>query len=277
VTVYGAQRSATHAPSGTALMIYPEIESTVCAISEQGKLSFTRSLNGADPAQLQRDLPQLALTAELQGVDTNFSSVLLDESLYALREPLESVFAARADLVAVEAPPAAVRLNLLPEAWKQRSRQLVRQREWRKRLLWAGAAYAAILLLAIIFLTVMRLRVRQIDRAVSRDAPKVDFIKKTEATWKELAPAIDPHYYPIEVLLHIFESLPSADVHVTQFSQSARQISIDGEANSAALVYQFAEKVKKNGGLQTFQFDLANPPRILPNEHAQFRLEGKPK
>jgi hypothetical protein len=75
----------------------------------------------------------------------------------------------------------------------------------------------------------------------------------------------------------LFESLPNADVRITQFNQSARQISLDGEANSAALVYQFAEKVKKNPGLQAFQFDLATPPRLLPNEHAQFRLEGKQK
>jgi type II secretory pathway component PulL len=277
VTVYGAQRSATHAPSGTALLIYPETDATVCAISEEGKLSFTRSLNGADASQLQRDLPQLALSAELQGIDTNFSSVLLDESLYEWRDTLNGVFATRADLVAVEAPPASVKLNLLPESWKQRRQQLVRAREWRKRLILAGAAYAAVLLLFIAYLFVLRFRVSHLDHRISRDAPQVEFIKRTEAAWKELAPAIDPPYYPIEVLLHLFESLPNADVRITQFNQSARQISLDGEANSAALVYQFAEKVKKNPGLQAFQFDLATPPRLLPNEHAQFRLEGKQK
>ena len=102
------------------------------------------------------------------------------------------------------------------------------------------------------------------------------FIKKTEAKWKALSPAIDPHYYPIEVLQHLFESLPSADVQITQFNQSARQISADGEAKSTAQAYEFADKVKKNPALQTFQFDMA-APRILPNEHAQFRLEGKPR
>ena len=118
---------------------------------------------------------------------------------------------------------------------------------------------------------------RSLEKRIAHDAPQVDFIKKTEAEWKELAPAMDPRYYPIEVLLHLFESLPSADVRITQFNQSARQISVDGEANSVALVYQFADKVKKNPGLQAFTFDLPQPPRILPNEHAQYRLEGKQK
>jgi hypothetical protein len=77
-------------------------------------------------------------------------------------------------------------------------------------------------------------------------------------------------------LQHLFESLPSADVRITSYNQSARQISVDGEANTAALAYDFIEKIKKNPELRTFKFDMA-APRILPNNHAQFRLEGKPK
>ena len=69
---------------------------------------------------------------------------------------------------------------------------------------------------------------------------------------------------------------PSPEVHITAFNQSARQISVDGEANNASLAYQFADKVKKNPDLRMFQFEMA-APRILPNDHAQFRLEGKPR
>ncbi|MEY2530756.1 MAG: hypothetical protein QOI96_841, partial [Verrucomicrobiota bacterium] len=68
----------------------------------------------------------------------------------------------------------------------------------------------------------------------------------------------------------------SADVRITAYNQSARQISVDGEANTAALAFQFAEKIKKHPALQNFRFDMA-APRILANNHAQFRLEGKPR
>jgi hypothetical protein len=51
---------------------------------------------------------------------------------------------------------------------------------------------------------------------------------------------------------------------------------VDGEANTAALAYDFIEKIKKNPDLRTCQFNMA-APRILPNNHAQFRVEGKPK
>jgi len=91
-----------------------------------------------------------------------------------------------------------------------------------------------------------------------------------------LAPAIDARYYPVEILLHLFESLPSKDVRITAYNQSARQISVEGEANTAALAYKFIENVKKDSALQIFQFNMA-APRILPNDHAQFRLEGRPR
>lgn len=276
VTVYACERAATHAPTGTALLIYPENEALVCAIAEEGKLSFTGTLEAAEPWQLQRDLPQLALSAELQGINTASPEILLDESLFALRDTVEGIFAANPELIAVEVPPADTRLNLLPASWRQQRAQLVRQKEWRKRLLIAGGAYAGLLLLFGLYLLVLRYEIRRLDRRIKNDAPRTEFVKQTEARWKALSPAIDPHYYPIEVILHLFESLPSADVRITTFNQSARQISVEGEANSAALAYQFADAVKKNPGLRTFQFELG-APRILPNDHAQFRLEGKPK
>lgn len=276
VTVYAAQRAATHAAAGRAFLIYPEDSGLVCAISEQGKIGFTRSLNGADATQLQRDLPQLALSAQLQGIDTSSPNVFLDESLFEMRDALQGISTERAGLIAVEAPPATTKLNLLPESWRLQRRDLVRLGEWKKRLILAGAIYVGVLLLFAAYVLVLRLQLGRLTSRIARDAPKTEFIQKTETKWKALLPAIDPHYYPIEVLQHLFESLPSADVQITQFNQSARQVSVDGEAKSAALAYEFADKVKKNPGLQTFHFDMA-APRILPNEHAQFRLEGKPR
>jgi hypothetical protein len=276
VTVYAAQRAASHAATGRALIIYREGEKLVSAITENGKLSLTRTLDATEPEELQRDLPQLALSAELQGIDTAFPTVLLDESCLPLRDTIERVFAQRPNLMAVEMPPTRVKLDLAPETWRKQRGALVRQKEWRRRLLWAGAAYAAAFLLFAIYVVAIRFQVGHLQKVIRRDAPNVDFIRRTEADWKALSPAIDPHYYPIEVLLHLFESLPNPQVRITVYDQSARNISVQGEAPSAAFAYQFAEKVKKHPDLQAFAFNLGTP-RILPNDHAQFRLEGKTK
>jgi hypothetical protein len=276
VTVYAAQRAMTHAPEGRALLIYPEGETLVSAVTENGKVSLTRTLEGVEPAHLQMELPQLTLSAELQGITASFPNVLLDETCYELRDTVQGILNGQTEIVGVEAPPAPVKLNLLPESWKQQRLQIVRRGEWRKRLIQAGAAYGGLLLVFLAYLGYERFQIARLDRLIARDEPQTEFVRTTQSTWKALAPAIDSRYYPVEILLHLYQSLPSPDVRITAYNQSARQISIDGEASSAALAYQFADKIKRNPGLQIFHFDMA-APRILPNDHAQFRLEGKPR
>jgi hypothetical protein len=274
VTVYAAQRASTHAPQGNAVFIYPEGKSLVYAMTENGKLSLARAFANGNGEQLQIELPQLRLSAELQGINVSAPSVLLDETCYQLRDTVQGILASPAEIVGIELPPAAIKLNLLPESWRRRRAQLTKQAEWRKRLVWAGGAYAALLFLLLAYLGFMRFTIGRLDRRVTTDAPKTEFVRATERNWKALAPAIDSRYYPVEILLHLFESLPSKDVRITVYNQSARQISVEGEANTAALAYKFIEKVKKNSALQIFQFNMA-APRILPNDHAQFRLEGR--
>jgi hypothetical protein len=276
VTVYAAQRASTYAPKGNALLIYPEGETLVYAMTENGKLSLARVFENGNGEQLQLELPQLRMSAELQGINVSFPNVLLDESCYQMRETVEGILAGPTEIVGVELPPASVKLNLLPESWRRRRSQSIRQAEWRKRLAWIGGAYVALVFLLLAYLGLLRFQIGRLDGRIAHDAPGTQFVRATEANWKALAPAIDARYYPVEILLHLFESLPSPEVRITAYNQSARQVSIDGEANTAALAYQFIEKIKKNPDLRAFQFDMA-APRILPNDHAQFRLEGKPR
>ena len=276
VTVYASQRASTHAPEGRALLIYPEGEQLVSAVTENGKVSLARTLDGIAPEQLQSELPQLTLSAELQGIPGVFPNVFLDETCYELRDTVQYILASRPELVGVETPPASVKLNLLPQSWRDRRAQLARRGEWKKRLVWAGGIYAALFVLTLLYLGINRFQAGRLNRAIAQDAPKIEFVRSAESNWKSLAPAIDASYYPVEILLHLYESLPSKDVRITTYNQSARQVSVDGEANTAALAYQFADKVKKNPKLQIFQFSM-NDPRILPNGHAQFRLEGRPR
>lgn len=276
VTVYAAQRASTYAPEGNALLIYPEGETLVSAVTENGKVSLTRTLESVKQEQLQLELPQLRLSAELQGINASFPNVFLDESCYQLRDTVQGILASPTEIVGVELPPAPVKLNLLPESWRQRRSQLASQAEWRKRFIWATGVYAALLFLLLAYLGFMRVVIGSLDRRIARDAPQTEFVRTAEANWKALAPAIDSRYYPVEILLHLFESLPSPDVRITAYNQSARQVSMDGEANTAALAYQFIDRIKKKPELRVFQFDMA-APRILPNDHAQFRVEGKPR
>src|SRR5205814_2358290 len=166
VTVYAAQRASTYAPEGNALLIYPEGETLVSAVTENGKVSLTRTLESVQQEQLQIELPQLRLSAELQGINASFPNVLLDESCYQLRDTVQGILASPTEIVGVELPPAPVKLNLLPESWRQRRSQLTRQAEWRKRVVWAGGAYAALFLLLLAYLGFMRVVIGSLDRRI---------------------------------------------------------------------------------------------------------------
>ncbi len=276
VTVYAAQRLASHAGEGCTLFIYPEAGALVSAISENRKLSFARTFDGGEMAPLEIELPQLALSAEMQGINASFQNVLLDEKCFELRDTVQQTLDTPAEIVGIETPPATTELNLLPLQWRERRARQERRGQWRKRIALALVGYVLIVLLFALQLGYLKFRRAQLDAQIKQDAPRFVFVRATAEKWKTLAPAIDPHFYPIEVLRHLFDSLPSPDVRITQYQQSARQISVEGEANTAALAYQFADKVKKHPDLQSFLFDMP-APRILPNDHAQFRLEGKPR
>src|SRR5881275_3408845 len=203
VTVYAAQRASTHAPKGNAVIIYPEGETLVYALTENGKLSLARVFEGVNGEQLQLELPQLRLSAELQGIDASYPNVLLDETCYELRDTVQGILASPTEIVGIELPPAPVKLNLLPESWRRRRLQLTRQVEWRKRLLWIGGAYLAILVLLFAYLGLLRFQLGRLDRRIAGDSPGTEFVRATEAKWKALAPALDPHYYPVEILQHL--------------------------------------------------------------------------
>src|SRR5206468_9553132 len=183
ITVYAAQRAGTHAPSGNAVLIYPEGKTLVYAMTENGKLSLARAFESGNGDQLQIELPQLRLSAELQGINVSDSNVLLDETCYQLRDTVQGILASPAEIVGIELPPAPIKLNLLPESWRRRRAQLTKQAEWRKRLVWAGGAYAALLFLLLAYLGIMRFAIGRLDRRIATDAPKTEFVRATEDNW----------------------------------------------------------------------------------------------
>src|SRR5438093_7800011 len=91
ITVYAAQRASTHAPRGNAVLIYPEGETLVYAVTENGKLSLARVFEGGNGEQLQLELPQLRLRAELQEIDDSYPNVLLDDTCYEHRDTAQGI------------------------------------------------------------------------------------------------------------------------------------------------------------------------------------------
>src|SRR5438132_13479225 len=106
------------------------------------------------------------MCAELQVINASSPNVLLDESYYQMRDTVQEILASSTEIVGIELPPAPVKLNLLPESWRRRRSQLIKQAEWRKRLIWAGSAYAGLLFLLLVYLCLMRCQVVRFDGCI---------------------------------------------------------------------------------------------------------------
>ena len=160
--------------------------------------------------QLQRDLPQLALSAELQGINTSNPRILLAESLFEFRDTVQGVFATSVGIDrggsaagGHPAEPASGELAAAPRAARQ-------ARGMEKATIWAGVRLRRLSPPLPRLPPRSAVQVGRLDSRIAKDAPRTEFVKMTEARWKALAPAIDPHYYPIEVILHSSNSsLPS--------------------------------------------------------------------
>src|SRR5207237_8163506 len=103
-----------------------------------------RTIDGGVGALLELELPQLTMTAELQGITASFQNVLVDEKCFGLRDKVERALAAPTEMMAVETPPASTGLNLLPQAWRDERLRQVRREEWKQRLMIGAIAYAPI-------------------------------------------------------------------------------------------------------------------------------------
>src|SRR5207249_7654830 len=121
----------------------------------------------------------------------SFPDVLVDETCYQLRHAVQGIIASTTEIVGIALPPASVKLNLLPDSWRYRRSEIAKQVEWRKRLRWAGGAYAGFLLVLLAYLAYVRLDIRRLDRRIAHDAPQTEFVRTAEANWKALAPAVD--------------------------------------------------------------------------------------
>ena len=128
--------SATHRNprrERTRIVHLSESGALVSAISENGKLSFARLIDGGIAAPLELELPQLTMTAELQGINASFENVLVDEKCFNLRDRVESALAAPAELMSIETPPASTALNLLPQAWREERARQFQRGQWKRR------------------------------------------------------------------------------------------------------------------------------------------------
>lgn len=270
-----AAHLAAQAPAGeVACGLWREEDRLVFGIFENARLGFVEVLGVAESDVLAA-LPCSLMSAEMAGAPTAFCSVYLDPSLASLAQPLEALLGGPVRALDLQGVASAGdTIDLTPQPWREEQTRRLRMRHWRRRLILAGALYAVLLLLGLIWLGIQGGRLKALQKQAIAMQPQVDGIIDRQTRWKNLAPAIDRERYALEILFATCQSLPSAETRITQFDWSRDQFMVEGEAPNAQAAIGVAEKLKKQAALGNYRIE-SGQPVILPNEHAQFRIFGK--
>jgi hypothetical protein len=259
-----------------ALVLWTEQDRLVVALTRGERLAYFQALS--EPrltARLLQDLTCVVAALEMQEVVSSLKqAVSWTELTSAERGALQSAIGTP---VRQEARPAPVlpreTWNLTPPRVDEVKRQRVARR-WQSRaivLLVVLALAAATALGVRLFLTwrdVVQLRQWQAGHAQS-----LQVIQDTRAAWKDLQPVVDTDAYPLEVILHVSESLPADQVHLTLFEEEGGHLLIKAEAKNLTAAFQFFDQLKKNPHLSAYTFDMAQP-HSLANDITQLQIEG---
>jgi len=275
VTVRALQEAKACPPDETVLLVYREGESTVIAFVEQAHLLHTTTIEGAtDTAAVMAELPQVLMSAEMDGVPSEFTRIVASAECGELRESLGEFFKRPVEILASSPAVAQPVVNLVPEPWLADIRQQDRKSQFKQRLATAGMIYIALVVGACAYLISLDMRTRSLAKKVALSQPLVVELQAEQSRWQALAPAVEPRLYTVELLNQITQSIPSEDLKITEFTQDPRQLALKAEASSANSAIDFGERLKSNTALNQFHFNMA-PPTILANNRAQVSIFGK--
>jgi hypothetical protein len=273
VAIFAIQLAARFPSEELLALIFREVDSTILAVAQKGKLVAAHSCPTTDREEFLAELPRLLLSAELEGTPVNFTKVVVERELAGWMDGLrEQLGGLPIERIALDAPLEPGPVNLVPDGWteeKRRVDQMARVRDW---LALAGVIYLCLLLAAAAYIIWLQHQVGLVDSQVVQAAPAVDTIANQTARWNALAPATDPNRYAVELLQQINRSIPTDDLHVTVFDQTKpSEFLVEGEAPTASVALQYMDALRNNPGFKAFHFT-SDPPEILPNEHAHFRI-----
>lgn len=274
ITLYAMHVAAACPADELVLVFYAEQGTLVAAIVENGKLGWAQTLPGTDAETLEGELPRLLLPAEIEGVPTEFTRILVAEELEPLAALLREFFPQPVEFFSLNRPLPEPPGNLLPPAWEADAKRIERAGRMRQQLLAAAVVWLLIVAAAFLYLAWLKRKERDLARQLAAAKPELDFITSRESRWLALAPAVDPARFTVELLYQLHKNLPNAEVKITELDQQLTGWKVVGEAPSAALAIDYVDRLKKDPELQAWQVS-AGQPQLLPNEHAQFTIFGK--
>jgi hypothetical protein len=259
-----------------ALTIWREHDRLAVAITRGPNLVYYQALaEGQITPRVVQDLTCAQATLAMQDIVTPLRKVMVwteinPDELTALQGALQL------PIEQEECPPPTTQRQtwkLTPSVVGEAKRTRAAQRWQRRALLIFLAAYVLLVAwLASRYITTSS-KVAELQKWQTDHAQALELVHNGRAQWKELAPVVDTKSYPLELLLEAAKSIPADQLHLTLFEAGNSHVLIKGEAKNVTGAYQFWNKLKSDPYFSAFALDMGNP-RPLPNDLAQFQIEG---
>jgi hypothetical protein len=167
-----------------------------------------------------------------------------------------------------------------PTPWKLTPALVDAARRARENQRWLKRGLIIFLVLYLIAVTFVianyvtsSLRVAELRKWQAAHESEVTQVQNASAAWKELGPVVDTDSYPVELLFHVKDSIPTDQLHLTLFESGINKVLIKGEAKNVAAAFSFENKLKGDPFFTGYNFNMGNP-RPLPNDLAQFQIDG---
>ncbi len=259
-----------------SLILWLEQDHLVAAFTRGPNLVYCQALTeGRITPRVVQDLNCMKATLAMQDILLTLQqAVLWVEATSTEISILQAAFPL--PVKQAERPPP----KIPSRAWKlipstvgvaKRTREI---RRWQGRgLLIAIVVYLLVVIgLASRFL-LTSLKVDELRKWQSSHSQTLALVRETRTAWKELGPVVDENHYPLELLLHASEAIPSDQLHLTLFEASDGHLLIKGEAKNAAAAFDFLDKLKSDPHFAGYTWDMGQP-HLLPNDLAQLQIEG---
>jgi hypothetical protein len=107
-------------------------------------------------------------------------------------------------------------------------------------------------------------------------SPRASQVLDHKKSWLEAAPAVDPTFFPMQVLLDSMTPSSSREVSLTNFEWKPDRLVLRGRMPSAALALQYANEITEVENLTRFVWETP-APTIASDNSATFELTGEIK
>jgi hypothetical protein len=143
------------------------------------------------------------------------------------------------------------------------------------------ALYAALMALALVYVSVPLVRRHLIQRELAGIGVESAKIRDAAMSWREAGALVNPKMNALEILWQVSRPLIEKDpgeidgVRLTVFDYNSKRLLLQGEGKDLEQTEKYFEWLKKEPMLAAFQWKHPQPT-LLPNGNARFQAEGIP-